>query len=379
MVRWIHIRLQGKLFLSHLLVSLMSVFIFFIVVTAISRHLIADQMHQGIGSGMMGPGQGPFMNSTLEQSILQTMAIALRIAGIAGIAIAFILSAIIARHLAQPINAIAHITKRIEQGHYGERVAAPVQDRDDEVGNLATSINLMATALENTEQRRQELIGDVAHELRTPLTTIQGSLEGMLDGVVQPTSERLAQLVDEAGRMRRLVDDLRELSRAEAHQVSIHLTSCNVATLIEAATNRMQEPIEEKGLHLQTDIAADLPSIQADPDRAVQIITNLLTNAMLYTSAPGTITIRARPTGKFIQIAVIDTGMGLSPEHLNRIFERFYRADKSRARALGGNGIGLTIARALAETMHGFLQASSEGPGKGAEFTLSLPIQASLT
>jgi signal transduction histidine kinase len=247
-----------------------------------------------------------------------------------------------------------------------------------EVHQLATSFNAMAAAVEDAERRRQELIGDVAHEMRTPIATLEGYLEGLLDGVIEPSDRVWAKLHDEAGRLRRLIEDLQELSRAEAHQLSVVCRATPPAAIVQPAVDRLEADLTERGLRLKVDLPPNLPPVEADPERAIQVLTNLMTNALRYTPPPGEIAVRVAADADHgvVRFEVADSGIGIEPEHLPRVFERFYRVDKSRSRALGGAGVGLTIAQALVETMGGRISARSPGAGKGSTFTFELPTAA---
>ncbi len=264
----------------------------------------------------------------------------------------------------------ASASRHVADGHYAERVPS---GGDDELGDLALTFNDMAGALEATERRRRELIGDVAHELRTPIATLEGYLEGLLDGVVQPEPSTWARLHGEAGRLRRLVDDLQELSRAEARQIPLALEQTDPAEIVRAAIDRLASSFAEKELTLNSDIPERLPRVQADTNRAIQVLSNLLTNALRYTPSPGQVRLAVRPITGAVEFSVRDTGVGIAQEELPRVFERFYRVDKSRSRALGGSGIGLTIARALVEAMGGRIWAESPGSDQGATFSFTLP------
>ncbi len=370
-------KLQSKLFLSHMLVALASILLFLVLVLAIAPHFLISVMNQMMGAsnamnGMMTGSTGPAQTTT-DQAVIGALHQALFIAILGGILLALILGIITARFLARPINRIAAIAARIEQGEYHQRITVPAFNHGDELEELAERINRMASALEETEQRRKELIGDAAHELRTPLTTLQGTLEGMLDGVILPEPERIGKLVDETGRMRRLVDDLQELSRAESHRMTLTVQPCSAVKMIDKASQYVSDLMEENGLSLSLEIDPQTPMMLADPDRAAQIVINLLTNALRYTPPPGKVTVSAEGQKGMVCIKVVDTGLGLQKEDLQRIFDRFYRVDKSRSRGFGGSGIGLTISRALAEQMHGNLSAESLGLGKGSTFTLTLP------
>jgi two-component system sensor histidine kinase BaeS len=235
----------------------------------------------------------------------------------------------------------------------------------------------MANRLEKNESMRKRLIGDVSHELRTPLTAIKGYMEGLEDGVLQATPETYQLVYNEADRMQRLVNDLQELSRVESGAYVLDLAPVPVKLLIDNVTSHLKHQFDEKGINLETRLPDDLPPIQVDKDRITQVLTNLVGNALQYTPTGGAVTISARTTDKEVEIAVKDTGIGIAPQHLHHIFERFYRADKSRARAGGGSGIGLTIAQALVNTHNGRIWVESSGEGQGSTFFFTLPLSSS--
>jgi len=236
----------------------------------------------------------------------------------------------------------------------------------------------MDSSLEGVEQRRQELISDLTHELRTPLTVVRGYLEELADGSIQPTSELYLRLVTETRRLERLTRDLQELSKAEAGYLSINLRPINLIDLLTTLVEKFTDQLLEDGPILKLDCPDDIPQVMADLDRTEQILVNLLGNAIRYTEK-GEITLKVWRTKQEVWIAVIDTGIGISAEDLPFIFERFWRADKSRSRSVtsasrysGGTGIGLAIARRLVELQGGKLEVSSE-IGQGSEFRFCLP------
>jgi histidine kinase len=302
-------------------------------------------------------------------------------------------SFLIARRIVAPVQAMTAASRRIAEGNYAERVPAPTQPgREDELGQLAESFNKMAAQLDQTESLRRRLIGDVAHELRTPLTTIKGSLEGLIDGVLPADAATYQQVYHEADRLGRLVNDLQELSRVESGAFSLERQPIRVGTLVREVAVRMRPQYDDKGVSLQVDCPADLPAVPADADRLTQVLTNLLGNALQYTPEAGTVSIRCtlvenrritehfpdwageKPkTHGWLLLTVSDTGIGIAPEHLPHVFDRFYRADKSRSRAGGGSGIGLTIARHLVEAHGGRMKVESAGSGKGSAFLFCLP------
>lgn len=366
--------LGPKLLLSHLLVVLTGFATLFVAAQLLAPALFAGHMREMMGAGGHGMLAGADEERALDDAFRAALLQALLVAGAAASAVALLVSLFIARRIAGPVGRMLVATRRVAAGRYAERVPVERANAGDELGALAASFNAMAEALERTERRRLELIGDVSHELRTPIATLEGHLEGLLDGVVEPRPELWARLHGEAGRLRRLVDDLQELSRAEARQLSLALRAVAPASIVGDVAARLRPRFDEAGLDLRVELPDGLPPMRADPDRASQVLTNLLTNALRYTPAPGTVTVEVAPAGDGITFMVTDTGIGFAPEEATRLFERFYRVDKSRSRARGGSGIGLTIARALAEAMGGTIAAESAGPGRGSTFSFTLPI-----
>jgi two-component system, OmpR family, sensor histidine kinase BaeS len=306
------------------------------------------------------------LGQAFDQALVSSLPLGTAVAAGAAALASFFIS----RHIASRLRQLGVASRRIAAGHYAERVQP---GGSTEISYLAESFNQMAASLEETERRRLALIGDVAHELRTPLATLEGYVEGLLDGVLEPAPETFSTLQKEAERMHRLVNDLQELSRAEAHQLSLNCRAISAVDLVGAAVTSLRSQFEQKGLRLLVTLPQNLPAVCADEDRAAQVLINLLTNAWRYTPAGGQVEVTAHAAGDVVEFSVRDTGVGVSAEDLPRIFERFYRVDRSRSRAAGGSGIGLTIARHLVEAQGGTIRASSAGPGHGATFTFTLP------
>lgn len=231
----------------------------------------------------------------------------------------------------------------------------------------------MAAKLDRVETVRRQLIGDISHELRTPLTAIKGSMEGLIDGVIPASEETYQDIFREADRLQRLVNDLQELSRVEAGSYDLNIQPIVVSQIVEKVTNRLKRQFEEKGVSLETDIPDDIAPVLADEDRINQVLLNLVGNALQYTSRGGEVKISAEEIKNEISIAVTDDGVGIPAEHLEHVFTRFYRVDKSRSRVGGGSGIGLTIAKYLVEAHGGRIWAESPGPDQGSTFTFTLP------
>jgi signal transduction histidine kinase len=372
MCRRIASGLRGRLFLAHLLVIAVGMVTLFVATLSIAPTLFDRLM-----GGMMGPGapsMGGMMGSLAEttaQAFRAAMLQALLLSAGAATLAAVVVSLFVSTRIVTPIQRLLAASRRIASGHYAERV--PAAD-SDELGALATQFNAMAAELEAAERRRVALIGDVAHELRTPLATIEGYTEGLLDGVVVPGAETWALLHDEAARLRRLVQELQDLSRAEARQLPLQLRPCSPVELVSQAVRRIGAQFAEKGVTLTPDVPADLSAVQVDADRIIQVLINLLGNALRSTPPGGAVQVRAEQQQGTVTFHIADSGIGIAPEHLPHLFERFYRVDKARSRALGGSGIGLTISRAIVEAHDGQIWATSAGQGQGATFSFTLPI-----
>jgi signal transduction histidine kinase len=301
----------------------------------------------------------------LHRSLFQGLAAAMVVAIGASVAVSLFVS----HRIVGPLHELMDASRRIASGHYEERV----QVRDDfEIAQLAESFNKMADALAQTEARRQALIADVAHELRTPLTSIKGYMEALLDGVMPADHETYSLVYSEADRLYRLVKDLQELSRLEARQVPLELHPVAVHELVHGVIGRVRPQFEAKGVRLAGTVAADVGFVLGDADRLFQVLLNLLSNALHYTPSEGRVQVSAYLERGQVCVSVQDNGIGIAPEHLEQIFSRFYRVDKSRSRVAGGTGIGLTIARHLAAA-HGGGIAVASTPGLGSIFTVALP------
>ncbi|HEY9302647.1 MAG TPA: ATP-binding protein, partial [Phormidium sp.] len=261
------------------------------------------------------------------------------------------------------------ITQKFATGRLNERVPSL---EIPELNQLGTSFNQMASSLEGVEVRRRELVSDLTHELRTPLTVVRGYLEELADGTIEPSPEIYQQLARETKRLERLVNDLQELSKVEAGYLPINLQPVNLRPLFESLVQKFADQLLEDGPILRLQCPAHLPLVLADIDRVEQILVNLLGNAVRYTNQ-GAITLRVWTEFSKLWIAVIDTGQGISSEDLPHIFERFWRADRSRSRYSGGTGIGLAISLRLVELQGGRIEVESQ-LGQGSTFRFFLPL-----
>ncbi len=374
-MNYIRERLSAKLFLANLAVILVGVVILAITIqltvpVAFNSHLgMMANMDNGMG---MGQGQGQGYGRTLFESFRASMFQSLGYAVTASVLAALLVSWFLSRRIVAPVQTLSAASQSIAEGHYDERVQV---NGADEIAQLATRFNQMATQLEQVESMRRQLIGDVTHELRTPLTSIKGYMEGLVDGVLPSTPETFNQIHREADRLSRLVDDLQELSRVEAKAYSLDVRSVTVSSLVQTTIKRLSPQARDKRIALRSNLPADLPLLLVDEDRITQVLVNLVANAIQYTPEGGDVTISAGRQADEIHISVTDTGIGIPAEHIDNLFTRFYRVDKSRSRnAGGGSGIGLTIARHLIEAHGGRIWAESNGDGQGSTFTFSLKI-----
>lgn len=355
-----------KLFISYLAIIVLGTTVMFaaaqsIAPAAFSRHM-AGMMDMPDGSHGMEMLFGDF-RLALAEAVFATAAVS--------VAAAVIVSYFVSRRILHPVTEMMAVSKEMAAAKYGRRV--PVEG-EDELAVLAANFNSMAEALGHTEERRQQMIADVAHELRTPLTTIKSHMEALLDGVLPPEPGTFHLVHREADRLARLVEDLQELSRAEARHLNLRLEPVEVHALAAAAASRLNPQYQEKGVSLEVSVPDHLPRVRADEDRIIQVLLNLLGNALRYTPADGRVSITARKHGGEVQVSVGDTGVGLAPEDLSRVFERFYRVDRSRSRAGGGSGLGLTISKHIVEAHGGRIWAESPGPGKGSTLHFTLPV-----
>ncbi|MEH2179437.1 sensor histidine kinase [Nostoc sp.] len=275
----------------------------------------------------------------------------------------------VSRRIMQRLTEMEQITQKFAAGQMDARL--PVSDIP-ELSGLSTSFNRMAASLEGVEARRREVIGDMTHELRTPLTVVRGYLEELADGEIEASPEIYRRLAKETRRLERLVNDLQELSKAEAGYLPINIQRVNLRPLLESLVEKFTDQLLEDGPVLLLQCPSVLPPVLADIDRTEQVLVNLLGNAVRYTYQ-GSITISVGIEASQLWIAVSDTGIGIAPENLPHVFERFWRADQSRDRHSGGTGIGLTISRRLIELQGGQIQVESE-LGVSSTFRFFLPL-----
>lgn len=304
---------------------------------------------------------GDFLGAVNRSAIL---------AGAGAVSFALILGSLLFIQITRPLRRLSAAAQGIAAGDLSQRVPVGSQD---EIGQVAVTFNRMAETLQRYADERRTMMGDIAHDLRTPLSIIQSNLEAMLDGVLPASPEELASLHQETLLLKRLITDLRTLSLAEAGQLNLQKQPVDARSLLEQVAESMRLRSEEKQIVLQTDIAPDLPRFPADPERLVQVLVNLVDNAIRYNASGARVVIGAHLRDDCIALSVGDNGPGIPPEDIPHLFERFWRAEKSRNRATGGSGLGLAIVKQLVEAHDGKVRVDSR-LGSGTCFTVYLPL-----
>lgn len=279
-------------------------------------------------------------------------------ASVVAVGLAVLLSFLLTRKVLRPLSAMQRATQRLAAGDYEAR--APVETRD-ELGDLAEAFNRMAEGLERGERLRRSMVADIAHELRTPLTNVRGYLEGLADGVIEPDKRTFEMLQAEILRLVGLVDDLHQLTLADAAEADLRVDMVELPPLVDEVLALERGGLACREVGVEVDIPAHLAQVRADHDKLRQVLTNLVQNARQYVGEGGRIRIDAERNGIYLRLTVANTGASIPEADLPHIFERFYRTDKSRSRDSGGAGIGLAIVKGLIEAHGGRVGAESGG------------------
>lgn len=309
-----------------------------------------------------------------EEAFASATAISLSAALVAAIIAALAASWYATRRIGRPVALVADAAADIASGHYDARVQPP--GIGAEFDAMAQSFNQMAARLSTVEITRRRLLADLAHEMRTPLATIDGYLEGIEDGVAAADEPTLDLLRQQTRRLARLAGDIGAVSRVEEGQLALARRRLDPIQLVETAVATAAPQFQAEGVALAVHGDTEAPAVAGDPDRLGQVLANLLGNALRLTPSGGRVDVHVVSTNRGAEIAVADTGVGIAPEHLPHVFERFYRVDTARDRAHGGSGIGLAISRALVQAHGGRIGAESPGAGQGATFRVWLPAAA---
>ena len=292
------------------------------------------------------------------------------LAALGVLTVAAVAAWLVAAQLVRPIRAVTSAAGRMGDGDRAVRVTAAAKG---ELGELAAAFNTMSQRLEDTERQRKEMVSDIAHELRTPLSNIIGWLEAAQDGIAEPDPELVAMLLREAAQLEHIVTDLQDLAQADAGTLRLQPAELDAADLVDQVTAAHRTQAEEKGVTLTAAATSPL-SLVADPTRLHQALSNLVGNAVRYTPEGGRVTVRARQDGEHVLFEVADTGVGISAEDLPHVFDRFWRAEKSRNRGTGGSGLGLAITRQLVRAQGGTVSVTSE-VGQGSTFRVLMSAE----
>jgi len=357
--------LGPRLLLAQGLVILAGAGTLLAVALVLAPGLFHDHVNQAAG-----PINGELAGH-LDEAFARATLISLGVAVTAAVLVALVVSWFVTRRVVRPVQAMAEAAERFAVGDYAARVGTT--GAGAELDALGRAFDHMAGTLAATERTRSEMLRDLAHELRTPLTTVRGYVEALSDGVMTLDPATVGTIESELARVERLVDDIATVSRAEERQLDLHLRPTAAGDLAVGAVAAAAQAFDAGRVELVCAVETDLPAVVVDRDRVQEVLANLLDNALRHTPPGGRVTVTARRGVRAVELAVSDTGDGLAPQHLRRVFERFYRVDGGRSRGRGGTGIGLAIARALTEAHGGRLRAESPGPGKGSTFTVTLP------
>ncbi len=364
------IGLRSRLFFSHMLVMFVSLDFYIIINRWASFNQFNEHLERLV--------QRQTEISELKSMLIAEFATAWHVSTIwsilSGVVSALLLSYWVARRITAPLIQIEQTTRNFADGRLDTRLPT---SSIPEINRLSRSFNRMALRLEEGEQKRRELIGDLAHELRTPLTIIRGYLEEMADERISPTAHLFDQLIREVRRVERLVIDLQLLSKVEAGHLPLHLQSLPLRPLLQNVSEALSTQLREDGPALTLDCPPNILPIWADPDRTEQILVNLIGNALRYTEQ-GHISVQVQQDDLYAWITVADTGSGIGPEDLPHVFNRFWRSQQSRMRHSNGTGLGLAITRRLVELQGGIIRVESQ-LGIGSQFEFSLPLAGSPT
>ena len=293
------------------------------------------------------------------------------LASVGAVMASIFLGVLLARSLTRPLRELTTATQKVARGDLEQQV--PVRSKD-ELGELAVSFNQMSSDLVKSRDLRRHMTADIAHELRTPLTVVLGHTEALSEGQLPPDPETFDIIFDETKRLNRLVEDLRTLSLSDAGELHLNQQQISPRELLERAAAARKQEARGSGIQLLIEADENLSAVNVDEDRMTQVLVNLLDNALRYTPAGGQISLTARSAAGSVELIVKDSGPGIPEEDMQHLFERFYRADKSRQREEGGSGLGLAIAKSLVESQGGQIQVESK-PVEGAKFIIRLPEQ----
>ncbi|WP_069790505.1 sensor histidine kinase [Cyanobacterium sp. IPPAS B-1200] len=361
--------LGTRLFLSHLAVMVVGLSTFIVIAKVSSPQFFVVRLEQLERKGFLTVRSAKtYLIDGFQTAWNRSATWSLILGGLTAGGLSYYLS----RRIMKPLKQIENITHNFAAGHWEQRIP---ESEIPELNQLSVSFNHMASSLEDVERRRRDLVGDLTHELRTPLTVVRGYLEELASGDIEASPQLYVNLIRETRRLENLTRDLQELSKAEAGYLSIDVKPINLLPLLRGLVTRFRDQLLDDGPVLKLSCPDSLPLVMADSDRTEQILVNLLGNAIRYTEI-GSIEISTKVVNKYLWITVQDTGVGIAPEDLPHVFERFWRGDRSRNSYSGGSGIGLAITKKLVELQVGVIEVTSQ-LHQGTTFRFSLPLAKS--
>lgn len=333
----------------------------------LERGVAVEVDDQVVGTVLtVGP---PPQRTPRDEAYLERTSQVLLITALGATGTALLLGLLLARTLTRPLRELTSATRAMAQGDLEQQV--PIRSRD-ELGELAASFNQMSADLARANDLRRQMTADIAHDLRTPLSVITGYTEALRDGVLHPSPEMFQTMHREAEHLSLLVEDLRTLSLADAGELTLTRSTVHPRELLDRMAAAFGPRADKLGIDLQANAEESVPTIHVDPERMTQVLGNLVSNALRHTPAGGQIALSAARSGGHVLLRVRDTGAGIAPKDLPRIFDRFYRGDEARQTHGGESGLGLAIAKAIVE-LHGGTIAVESTPGAGTAFTIALP------
>ena len=360
--------LGARLLLSQLLVVLVGGATLLTVALGIAPALFRSHLEEVAAT--IEPALASHVDMAFARATVVSLAVAITAATLTALGVAVLVT----RRAVRPIRDLSVAASAVAHGDYSVRVRE--KGLGSELVTLSQAFNRMAEHIASTERTRGEMLRDLAHELRTPLSSVRGYHEAIADGVLTADRATFDRVDAELSRIERLVEDLAAVSRAEERRIDLRLRPVRVTDLLIDAADSAALAFQDTGVKVQVVAGEGGPWVVVDPDRLHEALLNLVVNAVRHTPAGGTVSLRSSATASTVQIEVEDTGEGIPAEHLQRVFERFYRVDHARSRSTGGSGIGLTITRALIQAHSGRIHARSAGLNQGTTFVITLPRAA---
>ncbi len=322
-----------------------------------------------IGEAIIGV-YGPYYLNDTDLTFISTLNKFIGVIGIISLIFSIMLGSLMAKKLSRPIIKAVSSAQLISKGFYTDRLS--LKSTTKEIDQLSSAINQLAESLEQQNQLRKRLTSDVSHELRTPLATLQSHLEAMMDGIWEPSKERLGSCHEEIIRINKMVGDLEQLTQIDSDNLMLNKSDFDIVTLLQRTVTNFETEYTLRNITVEVHMNSCI--LYADPDKITQVLINLFSNALKFTPDGGHIQLSTTQSNQALDIHIIDNGIGISKFEQALIFERLYRTDHSRTRETGGSGIGLAIVKSIVEAHHGQIDLISE-IGEGAHFIVSLPLK----